>query len=122
MQRVLDVFPNLQKRLKVNAGLLSGGEQQMLAVGRAVMARPRMLLLDELSLGLAPITARSVYTALDDVFEDGLSVLLVEQNAKLALQKCEYVYVMRNGEISQQGDAREFDDSETLRAAYLGSL
>lgn len=122
MDRVLEVFPNLQRRIKVNAGLLSGGEQQMLAVGRAVMARPKMLLLDELSLGLAPITAQSVYAALDDVFEDGLSVLLVEQNAKLALEKCGYVYVLRNGEISQQGDARDFQDSETLRAAYLGAL
>lgn len=122
MDRVLEVFPNLRKRLKVNAGLLSGGEQQMLAVGRAVMARPRMLLLDELSLGLAPITARAVYTALDDVFEEGLSVLLVEQNAKLALEKCEYVYVLRNGKISEEGGAHRFDDAEALRAAYLGTV
>ena len=122
IDRVLEVFPNLKKRYKVSAGLLSGGEQQMLAVGRAVMAKPRMLLLDELSLGLAPITARSVYAALDEVFEDGLSVLLVEQNAKLALEKCEYVYVLRNGQVSQQGEASDFNDSETLRAAYLGSL
>ena len=122
IERVLAIFPNLERRFTVNAGLLSGGEQQMLAVGRALMARPRMLLLDELSLGLAPITARTVYTALDQVFDDGLSVLLVEQNAKLALEKCDYVYVLRNGEISRQGPASDFDDSQTLRAAYLGSL
>ena len=122
IERVLAVFPNLERRFTVDAGMLSGGEQQMLAVGRAMMARPRVLLLDELSLGLAPITARSVYTALDQVFDDGLSVLLVEQNAKLALEKCDYVYVLRNGEISRQGPAADFDDSQTLRAAYLGSL
>jgi branched-chain amino acid transport system ATP-binding protein len=91
IDRVLEIFPNLQRRYSVNAGLLSGGEQQMLAVGRAIMARPRVLLLDELSLGLAPITARTVYDAMGAVFDVGLSVLLVEQNARLALQRCDYV-------------------------------
>jgi branched-chain amino acid transport system ATP-binding protein len=120
LDRVLAVFPNLVARINVHAGLLSGGEQQMLAVGRAMMARPRLLLLDELSLGLAPITAKAVYTAMDEVFDPGLSVLLVEQNAKLALQKCNYVYVLRNGQVSKEGSADQFDSPEALRTAYLG--
>ncbi|MGB3412395.1 MAG: ABC transporter ATP-binding protein [Microthrixaceae bacterium] len=119
-EQVLTTFPRLKERFKVAAGLLSGGEQQMLAIGRAMMHGPRVLLLDELSLGLAPITAQAVYASLDDVFE-GLTVLLVEQNAKLALSRCEYVYVMRNGVCGGEGPSSEFQDESRLRAVYLGT-
>jgi len=118
-ERVLTTFPRLQERFKVAAGLLSGGEQQMLAIGRAMMQAPRLLLLDEISLGLAPITAQTVYSSLDEVFE-GLTVLLVEQNAKLALSRCERVYVMRNGVCGGQGTSEEFQNEDRLRSVYLG--
>jgi branched-chain amino acid transport system ATP-binding protein len=118
-ERVLTSFPNLKERFKVAAGLLSGGEQQMLAIGRAMMQAPRLLLLDEISLGLAPITAQTVYSSLDEVFE-GLTVLLVEQNAKLALSRCEHVYVMRNGVCGGQGPSEEFQNEDRLRSVYLG--
>ena len=121
LEMALDLFPQLRERLRVPAGLLSGGEQQMLVLGRALMARPRLLLLDELSLGLAPAVAKRVYESLDSVIE-GLSVLLVEQNAKLALERCAHVYVLRNGVVSRHGDARDFSDPDTLRAAYMGTL
>ncbi len=117
---VMATFPSLAKRIKVPAGLLSGGEQQMLAIGRAMMQSPRLLLLDELSLGLAPVAAQAVYRALDEVFSD-LTVLLVEQNARLALNRCGYAYVIRNGMVGSEGPAELFEDSEHLRAAYLGS-
>jgi branched-chain amino acid transport system ATP-binding protein len=120
-ERVQDTFPQLRARLDLPAGLLSGGEQQMLAVGRAVMAGPRLLLLDELSLGLAPIAAQAVYAALDDLL-DGLSVLLVEQNATLALAHCSHIHVLRNGVVAEHGPASAFADPEHLRAAYLGTV
>jgi branched-chain amino acid transport system ATP-binding protein len=119
-EQVLTTFPRLRERFKVAAGLLSGGEQQMLAIGRAMMQGPRVLLLDEMSLGLAPITAQAVYSSLDGVFE-GLTVLLVEQNAKLALSRCEYVYVLRNGVCGGEGPTAEFEDEDRLRAVYLGT-
>lgn len=121
IELALHLFPRLKERFKVPAGLLSGGEQQMLVLGRALMARPRLLLLDELSLGLAPAVAKRVYEALDSAVE-GLSVLLVEQNARLALARCSHVYVLRNGLVSQHGQAAVFDDPEHLRAAYMGTL
>jgi branched-chain amino acid transport system ATP-binding protein len=120
VDKVLATFPRLEERLKLNAGLLSGGEQQMLAIGRAIMHDPRVLLLDEMSLGLAPIMAQTVYRALDDVFEN-LTVLLVEQNAKLALSRCAYVYVMRNGIIGGEGPVEDFEDEDRLRTVYLGA-
>jgi branched-chain amino acid transport system ATP-binding protein len=120
IESVLATFPPLRERMGLPAGLLSGGEQQMLAVGRAMMHQPKLLLLDEVSLGLAPITAQAVYRALDEVFAD-LTVLLVEQNARLALDRCEYVYVVRNGQISSEGGADRFSDEQHLRAAYLGN-
>ena len=119
-EQVLTTFPRLEERFRTPAGLLSGGEQQMLAIGRAMMHGPKVLLLDEMSLGLAPITAQAVYSSLDSVFE-GLTVLLVEQNAKLALSRCEYVYVLRNGVCGGEGPTSEFEDEERLRAVYLGT-
>jgi len=119
-EQVLTTFPRLEERFRTPAGLLSGGEQQMLAIGRAMMHGPKVLLLDEMSLGLAPITAQAVYSSLDGVFE-GLTVLLVEQNAKLALSRCEYVYVLRNGVCGGEGPTSEFEDEERLRAVYLGT-
>ena len=118
-EAVLATFPRLKERYKLSAGLLSGGEQQMLAIGRAMMQGPKLLLLDEISLGLAPITAHAVYRALDEVFSD-LTVLLVEQNARIALSRCDYAYVLRNGVVGGEGPASQFNDPTHLRAAYLG--
>ena len=117
---VLELFPVLRQRAQQPAGTLSGGEQQMLAVGRALMSRPKMLLLDEPSLGLAPKVIAEIFSALDELRAGGMTILLVEQDAKLALRHADRGYVMRTGEIVMSGRADELLANEDIRAIYLG--
>ena len=117
---VLDIFPRLAERREQLAGTLSGGEQQMLAIGRALMAGPRLLLLDEPSLGLAPIIVESIFGVLEDINSRGVSILLVEQNAMEALDLAGRGYVLEEGRIVGEGPARALADDERLRKAYLG--
>lgn len=117
---VLDIFPRLAERREQLAGTLSGGEQQMLAIGRALMAGPRLLLLDEPSLGLAPIIVESIFDVLEDVNSRGVSILLVEQNAMEALDLAGRGYVLEEGRIVGEGPAGALADDERLRKAYLG--
>jgi branched-chain amino acid transport system ATP-binding protein len=120
VRRVFDLFPVLDKRQSQRGGTLSGGEQQMLAIGRALMARPRLLLLDEPSLGLAPLLVRQIFSAIRELNEaQGLTVFLVEQNAFHALKLAHRGYVMVNGRITMSGSGRELLAREEIRAAYL---
>ena len=113
-------FPRLKERAQQLAGTLSGGEQQMLAIGRALMSRPKLLLLDEPSMGLAPIMVQKIFEVIQAVAQDGMTVLLVEQNAKLALEVSQRGYVMESGEITLTGDSRELLQNPKVREAYLG--
>ncbi len=117
---VLDVFPRLRERLHQRAGTLSGGEQQMAALGRALMSRPRLLLLDEPSLGLAPLLVEEVFRIIRDINRRGATVLLVEQNAQAALNLAHYAYVLENGRLVLMGPGEELLDHPHLQAAYLG--
>jgi len=119
-ERVLTLFPRLRERLKQPGGTLSGGEQQMLAIGRALMSRPRILLLDEPSMGLAPILVQQIFDIIKEINEQGTTVLLVEQNARLALSVATRGYVLETGRIRLSGPAVELMDSEEVKAAYLG--
>jgi len=114
------VFPRLKERSGQLAGTLSGGEQQMLAMARALMCHPTLLLLDEPSMGLAPIMVEKIFEVIREVSAQGITVLLVEQNAKLALQAAHRAYVMESGSITMSGDARAMLDDPRVRAAYLG--
>ncbi len=120
LEFVLDLFPPLRTRLRQLAGTLSGGEQQMLAVGRALMSRPRLLLLDEPSMGLAPLVIKDIFNCLKRLHEQGLTILLVEQDAQIALSVSHYAYVMRAGKIRMEGEAEELLRSEEIRHIYLG--
>jgi len=121
VERVFDYFPRLAERASQEAGYLSGGEQQMLAVGRALMARPRMLLLDEPSLGLAPILVRDIFEIVRRVNrEEGTTILLVEQNARLALSIADYGYVMEGGRVVLEGTAESLGANEDVKEFYLG--
>ncbi len=121
MERMYDLFPRLRERKHQKAGSLSGGEQQMLAVGRALMLRPRVLLLDEPSLGLAPVIINGLFATLSRVNKEfGTTMLIVEQNANLALEIANYAYVLESGKISLQGPAHEIAAHDGVRAAYLG--
>ena len=113
-------FPRLAERRNQQAGTLSGGEQQMLAIARALMSRPQLLLLDEPSLGLAPAIVREIFTIIRSLHDTGVTILLVEQNANLALQSSDRGYVMEAGEITLSGNAAELLQSDRVRAAYLG--
>ena len=117
---VFEYFPRLKEREAQLAGTLSGGEQQMLAIGRALMSRPKMLLLDEPSMGLAPIMVQKIFEVIRKVAAGGMTVLLIEQNAKLALESSQRAYVMESGEITLNGDSARLLDDPKVRAAYLG--
>ncbi len=120
-QRVFEFFPQLEARRDQQAGTLSGGEQQMLALGRAMMARPKLLLLDEPSLGLAPIVVRVIFEALERMkTDDGMSVLVVEQNANLALAHASRAYVLEVGNVVVEGTSDELRANESVRRSYLG--
>jgi branched-chain amino acid transport system ATP-binding protein len=120
MEVVFAYFPRLKERIAQLAGTLSGGEQQMLAIGRALMSRPRLLLLDEPSMGLAPIMVQKIFEVIRAVAAQGMTILLIEQNAKLALETSQRGYVMESGEITLNGDAALLLDDSKVRAAYLG--
>ena len=117
---VYNRFPRLKERRKQQAGTLSGGEQQMLAMGRALMSRPKLLLLDEPSMGLAPLLIKEIFSIIEDINHEGTTVLLVEQNANMALSIAHRAYVMETGRITLQGAAKELAASEDVRKAYLG--
>ncbi|HHX95458.1 MAG TPA: ABC transporter ATP-binding protein [Clostridia bacterium] len=119
-QRVFDRFPILQERRFQKAGTLSGGEQQMLAMGRALMSQPKLLLLDEPSMGLAPLLVQEIFNIIKEINEAGTTILLVEQNANMALSIADKAYVLETGKIVLSGTARELQESEEVRKAYLG--
>lgn len=120
MELVFNRFPRLKERISQLAGTLSGGEQQMLAMGRALMSRPRLLLLDEPSMGLAPLLIKEIFAIIQDINKTGTTVLLVEQNANMALSIAHRAYVLETGRITLSGDAKELAASDEVRKAYLG--
>ena len=120
MELVFERFPRLKERIGQLAGTLSGGEQQMLAMGRALMSRPRLLLLDEPSMGLAPLLIKEIFAIIQDINKTGTTVLLVEQNANMALSIAHIAYVLETGRITLSGDAKELAASDEVRKAYLG--
>lgn len=120
IRKVFSLFPRLKERKGQMAGTLSGGEQQMLAIGRAIMSRPKLLLLDEPSMGLAPIIVKEIYSIIKDINKEGTTVLLVEQNAYMALNCANRAYIIRNGEIDKHGDAQKMMQDESVKKAYLG--
>jgi branched-chain amino acid transport system ATP-binding protein len=122
LDRVYTLFPRLKERRKQSSGTLSGGEQQMLAIGRALMARPRLLLLDEPSLGLAPLLVHAIFTAIDTINQEGTTILLVEQNAMAALKHSHRAYVLETGRIVTEGPSHELANDERVKEAYLGEM
>lgn len=120
MERAFKMFPRLKEREWQNAGTLSGGEQQMLAMGRALMSRPRLLLLDEPSLGLAPLVVHTIFEAIDEIRSEGTTILLVEQNAHAALKHSDRAYVLETGQIVMEGPSSELAADPRIKEAYLG--
>ena len=114
-------FPRLKERSKQLAGTLSGGEQQMLAIGRAMMTNPKILLMDEPSMGLSPLLVSEIFSIIEELHKDGITILLVEQNAKMALSIADRAYVLENGRITMSGDAKELLTDERIKKAYLGA-
>ena len=121
LERVYELFPRLKERRTQLAGTLSGGERQMLAVGRALMSQPKLLMLDEPSLGLAPLVVREIFSIIERLREQGVSILLVEQNARAALQVADFGYVLETGEISMEGPASQLADDPRVIETYLGA-
>ena len=120
MEKVYELFPRLKERSWQFAGTLSGGEQQMLAVGRAMMARPKLIMMDEPSLGLAPLIVQGIFDIIRTINKAGITVLLIEQNANMALKVADYAYVMQTGEITLSGTGAELLENEEVKEAYLG--
>ena len=120
LARVFELFPRLEERRKQLGGTLSGGEQQMLAIGRALMADPKVLLLDEPSMGLAPKFVAQIFSIITEINSQGTTILLVEQNAAQALKRANRAYVLETGRVVRSGDAKDLLDDESVRAAYLG--
>ncbi len=121
IEKIYERFPRLKERRRQVAGTLSGGEQQMLAMGRALMSRPKLLMLDEPSMGLAPILVEEIFNIIRDLHDQGTTILLVEQNAQMALSVADRAYVLETGKISMEGDAKELLHDERVRKAYLGA-
>jgi branched-chain amino acid transport system ATP-binding protein len=119
-ERVFSLFPRLLERKEQLSGTLSGGEQQMLAIGRALMSKPKLLLLDEPSMGLAPIIVKEIFSIIKEINKEGTTVLLVEQNAFMALQAADRAFIIRNGEIEMEGSCKELLQDEKVKNAYLG--
>ena len=119
-ERVMELLPRLRERRNQMAGTLSGGEQQMLAIGRALMAKPRMLLLDEPSMGLSPLLVGEIFRIIREINQEGMTILLVEQNAKIALTLASRGYVLETGRITMEGDTKDLIDNEEVKRAYLG--
>jgi len=117
---VYDLFPRLKERTWQAAGTLSGGEQQMLAVGRALMSRPRLMMMDEPSLGLAPLIVKSIFEIIKEIHRQGVTILLIEQNANMALQTADFAYVLETGRLTMKGSGKELLNNEAVRKAYLG--
>ncbi|NLI68006.1 MAG: ABC transporter ATP-binding protein [Bacilli bacterium] len=120
LEKVYEIFPRLEERKKQQSGTLSGGEQQMLAIGRALMSKPKLLLLDEPSMGLAPILVQTIFEIIQEINNDGTTVLLVEQNAHMALSIADRGYVIETGKVVISGTSKELQESELVREAYLG--
>lgn len=118
--KIFDLFPRLAERRRQLSGTLSGGEQQMLAIGRGLMSRPKLMMLDEPSLGLAPILVKEVFRVINQVRSEGMTILIVEQNVKQTLAAADRAYVLENGKLVMQGSAKELADDEHVKAAYLG--
>ncbi|MGM9950213.1 MAG: ABC transporter ATP-binding protein [Lysinibacillus sp.] len=122
LEHVYELFPRLFERRKQLSGTLSGGEQQMLAMGRALMSKPKLIILDEPSMGLAPLMVKNIFNIIEMVNKEGVTVLLVEQNANMALSVAHRAYVLETGSIVLSGTAKELQESEEVKAAYLGGL
>jgi branched-chain amino acid transport system ATP-binding protein len=120
IQEVFTLFPRLEERKNQSAGTLSGGEQQMLALGRALLSKPRLLMIDEPSLGLAPVLAQGVFTKLKELNEAGQTILLIEQNARAAMSISHYAYILETGSITLEGPANELAQQDEVRKSYLG--
>lgn len=118
--KIFEMFPRLLERKKQMAGTLSGGEQQMLAIGRALMSRPKLILLDEPSMGLAPLVVKQIFSIITEINKNGTTVLLVEQNASMALKIADRGYVIQNGYVSMEGKASDLLNDEKVKSAYLG--
>ncbi|MHB8656416.1 MAG: ABC transporter ATP-binding protein [Solirubrobacteraceae bacterium] len=121
MDRVFELFPRLKERENQKAGTMSGGEQQMLAIGRALMARPRLLMLDEPSMGIAPILVQRIYETIDEINRGGVAILLVEQNANYALEVSRRGYVLETGRVALRGESAQLRDDPAVQKAYLGT-
>ena len=120
LERVFEYFPRLKERVNQPAGTLSGGEQQMLAIGRALMSKPKLLLMDEPSMGLAPLLVQEIFNIIQEIKKSGTTILLVEQNANQALQIADRAYVLETGKITMSGDAKALLSDESIKKAYLG--